>query len=571
MRLVSKRFKESGCAVKVGSDCREYSYNLLAAINQKLDDEAAGARPPESRGSCSHPASAGCEPNHDCTAPHCAVIRSFNSTDADQCCAACEADVTCGAYTLNHGTGMCWLRTASSPRKAKGRCVSGAVPRAPAPPPAPLPPMPPQPPHIGITFASPDVVAEGSNAQSFYSLPCGTSYCVFGNGGATLWSPSKLWHNASAAAAGFAMPGAQAGTLETIGNLSNSAVDGDAFHGDGQSSLLRFDADGALQVSALESDGEVMTYTGLPCRAYKHRIGSGGTVRMDDGSLLQTVNFKCYNDSQSAVDHPLSVGHSTLGLYQSLDGKHWSYLSTVVSWHQTIGPDGRPEDEGPNENDFVRLPDGSLLVVVRADSGDGVPRRLLRPYFAVTSLDGKAWGEPKTMAATDGSAMGSARPRLLLLGKVKDGRRQGPLVLTGGRPGLYIWVNAAADGKAWEKMCVQRALFPASCKTLKEAACSCSNLAAAHNTAALAPGGPSQRFCSPFVNASLATSDRREGICQLSMSYNSLVRMGDCEAMVLYAMAARSFPGALAACSSDRATVFALRFTASIGAGCSGV
>jgi len=55
------------------------------------------------------------------------------------------------------------------------------------------------------------------------------------------------------------------------------------------------------------------------------------------------------------------------------------------------------------------------------------------------------------------------------------------------------------------------------------------------------------------------------------MSYNSLVRMGDCEAMVLYAMAARSFPGALAACSSDRATVFALRFTASIGAGCSGV
>ena len=117
-------------------------------------------------------------------------------------------------------------------------------------------------------------------------------------------------------------------------------------------------------------------------------------------------------------------------------------------------------------------------------------------------------------------------------------------------------------------MCAQ-ALFPASCKSLKEAACCRSNLAAAHNTAALA-SGPSQRFCSPFVNASLATSDRREGICQLSMSYNSLVRMGDCEAMVLYAMAARSFPGALAACSSDRATVFALRFTASIGAGCTG-
>jgi hypothetical protein len=304
------------------------------------------------RGSCSHPASAGCEPNHDCIAPHCAVIRSFHSTDPDQCCAACEADATCGAYTLNNGTKECWLRTASSPRKAKGRCVSGTVPRPPAPPPAPLPPMPPQPPHVGITFNSPpDVVMGGKNAQSFYSLPCGTDYCVFGNGGATLWSPRKLWHNSSssgAAVAGFAMPGVQAGTLETIGNLSNSVVHGDVFRGDGQSSLLRFDADGALHVSPLESKGEVMTYTGLPCRAYKHRIGSGGTVRMDDGSLRQTVNFKCHNDSGSATEHqPFSAGHSTLGLYKSMDGKAWTYLSTAVSWHQTIGPDGRPEDEGP--------------------------------------------------------------------------------------------------------------------------------------------------------------------------------------------------------------------------------
>ena len=99
----------------------------------------------------------------------------------------------------------------------------------------------------------------------------------------------------------------------------------------------------------------------------------------------------------------------------------------------------------------------------------------------------------------------------------------------------------------------------------------CSNLAAAHNAAALAHGGHSQLFCSPFVNASLMTSDKREGICQLSMSYNSLVRMGDCDAMVLYAIAARSFPGSLAPCSSKVATTFALRFTASIGAGCASV
>ena len=258
------------------------------------------------------------------------------------------------------------------------------------------------------------------------------------------------------------------------------------------------------------------------------------------------MNYKCYNDSSKVAERPLSKGHSTLGVYRSLDGKAWEYLSTVVSWHRTIGPDGIPCDEGPNENDFVRLPDGSFFVVVRADSGDGVPRRLLRAYFSVTSLDGKVWSAPKVMTATDGSLMGSARPRLLLLGKTVNGRRLGPLVLTGGRPGLYLWTNTAADGKAWETI----------------------NLAAAHN-AALGPDQPaSLRFCDPFVNASLATSVKREGICTLSMSYNSLVRISDCDAMVLYSKAARSFTGAMSSCSSTQAAIFSLRFTASSGAGC---
>ena len=299
---------------------------------------------------CSHPATAGCEPNHDCHAPACAVIRSFGTTDVGACCEACEADAACGAYTLNHGTKTCWLRTTATPRRA-GQCLSGTVPRAPVPPPPPLPPLPPQPPHPGITFASPpDVVAEQTNADSFHSLPCGSDSCVFGNGGTLLWSPSKRWHNGSTTTASFAMASLQPGVLQTIGNLTDSAVDGDAFEGDGTSTSVRFDSDGSLRVAPLEPAGGVeMSYTGLPCRAYKHRIGSGGTVRMDDGSLLQTVNFKCYNDSSASpaagdatTRHPLSKGHSTLGLYKSLNGVAWSYFSTVVSWHQTIGPDGVP-------------------------------------------------------------------------------------------------------------------------------------------------------------------------------------------------------------------------------------
>ena len=185
-----------------------------------------------------------------------------------------------------------------------------------------------------------------------------------------------------------------------------------------------------------------------------------------------------------------------------------------------------------------------LLVVVRADSGDGVPRRLLRAYFSLRSLDGgKSWSSPKPMVATDGSPMGSARPRLLMLGSKG---RLGPLVLTGGRPGLYLWVNPAGDGIAWDSI----------------------NLAAAHN-AALNSSSASLRFCDAFVNASLETQDLRQGICTLSMSYNSLVQVADCEAMVVYSRAGKTFAPPLEACGAKTSAIFALRLAASVGAGCS--
>lgn len=431
-------------------------------------------------------------------------------TDVDTCCAACEANPRCGAYTLNRGTNTCWLRTSARPAE-KGDCLSGTV-RPPPPPTPPPPPLPPQPPHPGIVFSAPQPVPfPSSNAASFYGIPCGNQTCIFGDSATVVYQPWIGWRvmpQPRMQGASFTMPAINIGYLETVGNLTNSAVDGDTFVGDDKAGLLRFHANGAL-IWSLLGHGKRMTYTGLPCRAYKFRVNSGGTVRMADGSLLQTVNYKCYNDSlvSSAGDvaadgeEPLSPGHSTLGLYRSTDGVFWEFFSTVVSWHQTVGSDGTPDDEGPNENDIVNLPGrpGSLFVVVRGDSGDGVPRHLLRPYWSLFSSDGGvSWSQPRSMTATDGSAMGSARPRLLLLGK----NGTGPLVLTGGRPGLYLWINEAADGIEWQKI----------------------NLAAAHN-AAIAPGGgssaPSFRFCDAFVNASLATQDKRQGIATLCASIDS--------------------------------------------------
>ena len=394
----------------------------------------------------------------------------------------------------------------------KGNCLSGTV-RPPPPAPPPPPPLPPQPPHPGIVFSAPQSVPFPSpSAASFYGLPCGNQTCIFGESAAVVYHPWTGWQlmaEPRMQGASFTMPAVHPGYLETAGNLTNTEVEGDTFVGDDKAGLLRFHSDGAL-IWSLLGHGKRMTYTGLPCKAFKFRINSGGTVRMDDGSLLQTVNYKCHNDSTRSADdaaaslkEPLSAGHSTLGLYRSTDGVSWVFLSTVVSWHQTVGVDGTPDDEGPNENDIVRLPGSpdSLFVVVRGDAGDGVPRHLLRPYWAVFSNDsGATWSQPRSMTSTDGSAMGSARPRLLLLGK----NGTGPLVLTGGRPGLYLWINEAADGREWQKV----------------------NLAAAHN-AAIVPGAEERsnfgplapfRFCDAFVNASLATQDLRQGIATLCES-----------------------------------------------------
>jgi len=87
-------------------------------------------------------------------------------------------------------------------------------------------------------------------------------------------------------------------------------------------------------------------------------------------------------------------------------------------------------NEGPCESAVVRLKDGRLLCVFRLDSGV--------PYgHSFSSDDGKTWAEP---TAVDGPK--SVQPSLALSGN-------GVLALSGGRPGLTLWLNRAGDAKQW--------------------------------------------------------------------------------------------------------------------------
>ena len=85
--------------------------------------------------------------------------------------------------------------------------------------------------------------------------------------------------------------------------------------------------------------------------------------------------------------------------------------------------------------DLALLPNGSVLSVMRFDSGDGENckgcsagcRGPCRPYHRSLSTDrGRTWSRPTPLYTTDKLPMGCARPRLLQLSS-------GPLLLTGGR------------------------------------------------------------------------------------------------------------------------------------------
>jgi hypothetical protein len=130
-----------------------------------------------------------------------------------------------------------------------------------------------------------------------------------------------------------------------IGSLSGTEYDdADIFVGTGASEyfMVEDSGTGSFTLATRKLD-ERMMYRGLPCKAYKFRIDSGSTVRLDGNYLVQTVNYKCRNDSTTATTKTIkgnctsgrgvtSAGHSSLGLFQSMDGLSWQFKSTVVSW-----------------------------------------------------------------------------------------------------------------------------------------------------------------------------------------------------------------------------------------------
>ena len=124
-------------------------------------------------------------------------------------------------------------------------------------------------------------------------------------------------------------------------------------------------------------------------------------------------------------------GRYSLVMVESTDGLAWKFRSLIAGFDCPLA--GR---EGPCESQTIRLKDGRLMNVFRLDSS--------RRYGqAFSDDDGRTWSAPVAMKDAC-----SVQPSMALM-------KDGSLVLTGGRPGIFAWINRAGDGRDWLEVDLQ--------------------------------------------------------------------------------------------------------------------
>lgn len=169
-----------------------------------------------------------------------------------------------------------------------------------------------------------------------------------------------------------------------------------------------------------KSEGVRVSGWPYPDRSYAQELGTcgfvfnGQTVALQDGGWLMTL-------------YGYFEGYERLSLVcaESQDAVNWTIRSVIA-----LGDVAFDGGDGPSEAALLRQADGRLLCVFRLGS--------FVPYGQCWSEDdGRTWSPVRLM---DGPF--SVQPSLA---------RQGELIaLSGGRPGIFLWLNPAGDALAWQ-------------------------------------------------------------------------------------------------------------------------
>lgn len=146
-------------------------------------------------------------------------------------------------------------------------------------------------------------------------------------------------------------------------------------------------------------------------------VFTGQTVNLQDDGFLATLSGGF-----------LGTKRSSLVAAESSDGVRWAIRSVVDD--ETCALLGN----GPSESALCRLPDGRLMCVFRSSGA---------PYYGQTwsSDEGKTWSTPVGMTG----GVRSVQPSLVVM-------KRGFVALSGGRPGLYLWLNVDGTGLGWQSI-----------------------------------------------------------------------------------------------------------------------
>lgn len=168
-----------------------------------------------------------------------------------------------------------------------------------------------------------------------------------------------------------------------------------------------------------------------PSRTWWSRINwFSDILQLEDGRLISTLSLCFDGDTRE----------STVALVSKDEGRNWKYLSTIA------GTDAVPDaKEGFDEPCLVRLETDELMCVSRVGSG----QKLARTY---SGDDGKTWSKIDRLPAA------SVAPQVCRTAN-------GTLVLSTGRPGVFLWFSTDPRGSKWQSVDVishhNRVLDPA--------------------------------------------------------------------------------------------------------------
>ena len=205
-----------------------------------------------------------------------------------------------------------------------------------------------------------------------------------------------------------------------------------------------------------------------------------GNIRyLPGGSLFTTLYGKFDGDER----------YSSFAVVSDDGGFTWTYRGTIAAGDAVPGA-----PEGPNESDAQRLDNGDLLCLYRVGGEWDF-------YKSYSQDKGLTWSPPVRM-----EGMWSVQPRLVRL-------ENGALILTGGRPGLFLFLCADGRGEEWERV----------------------NLGIHHNRLI---EQEDQRFSEAFCGAEKGENPA------ISTSYTSIMPWGSAGVIVTYDRLANGWSGA---------------------------